>query len=142
PPCRGRMPAGSRTAGSRSEATRGGGREPGPDSLRTCGRGRFELRVGPQRPPDPRHHTLHATLDWSYQLLSPELQRFFARLSVFRGGWTLAAAEAVCEEPFALDHLDELRECSLVQAEAGEERLDPAEVYRGVSDGGRTPGAG
>src|SRR5262249_2406977 len=35
-------------------------------------------------------------MDWSYQLLTAELQRFFARLSVFRGGCTLEAAEAVC----------------------------------------------
>jgi tetratricopeptide (TPR) repeat protein len=81
---------------------------------------------------DTHHHSLRATLDWSYQLLSPELQRFFARLSVFRGGWTLAAAEAVCEEPSALDYLDELRECSLVQAEerAGEMRYRLLETLR------------
>jgi hypothetical protein len=34
-------------------------------------------------------------------LLPPELQRFFARLSVFRGGCDLEAAEAVCDEPRA-----------------------------------------
>jgi predicted ATPase/DNA-binding SARP family transcriptional activator len=83
---------------------------------------RFELLVGCQRSADPRHRSLRATLDWSYQLLSPELQRFFARLSVFRGGWTLEAAEAVCEEPRALEFLEELRQCSLVVTEAvGEE---------------------
>jgi hypothetical protein len=64
-----------------------------------------------------RHQTLHAAVDWSYQLLAPELQRFFARLSVFRGGWTLEAAEAVCEEPLALDDLAQLRECSLILTE-------------------------
>lgn len=61
-----------------------------------------------------RHRTLRSALDWSYQLLSPELQRFFARLSVFRGGWTVEAAEAVCEEPLALDYLAQLTECSLI----------------------------
>src|SRR5262249_35033857 len=50
---------------------------------------------------------------------APDLQRFFARLSVFRGGWTLEAAEAVCEEPLTLDCLAQLQECSLVLAEAG-----------------------
>ena len=69
-----------------------------------------------------RHRTLRAAIEWSYRLLSPELQRFLARLSVFRGGWTVEAAEAVCaepraEEPRALDSLTQLRECSLVQAE-------------------------
>jgi predicted ATPase/DNA-binding SARP family transcriptional activator/class 3 adenylate cyclase len=47
---------------------------------------------------DPRHRSLRATLDWSYRLLSSELQRLFARLSIFRGGWSLVAAEVVCRE--------------------------------------------
>ena len=66
----------------------------------------------------PRHRSLRAALDWSYQLLPPDLQRFFARLSVFQGGWTLEAAEAVCGEANALSYLEQLRECSLVQAAA------------------------
>src|SRR5207248_8006609 len=37
------------------------------------------------------------TLDWSYRLLSPELQQLLARLSVFRGGWSLTAATAIAE---------------------------------------------
>ena len=44
----------------------------------------------------PRHQTLRATLDWSFELCAPVEQRFFTRLSVFSGGWTLEAAEAVC----------------------------------------------
>lgn len=64
---------------------------------------------------DDRHHSLRAALDWSYCLLSPELQRFFDRLSVFRGGWTVEAAEAVCEEPLASDYLVQLAELSLIQ---------------------------
>jgi predicted ATPase/DNA-binding SARP family transcriptional activator len=80
---------------------------------------RFDLLVSRSRGAAPRHGSLRAALDWSYQLLPPELQRFFARLSVFRGGWTLADAEAVCEEPAALDALDQLQECSLVLAEEG-----------------------
>ncbi len=47
----------------------------------------------------PRHQTLRATLDWSYQLLPPGVQILFARLSVFVGGFTLAAAESVCRAP-------------------------------------------
>jgi tetratricopeptide (TPR) repeat protein len=64
-----------------------------------------------------RQRTLRAAVDWSFRLLAPELQDFFARLSVFRGGWTAEAAEAVTGEPLALDYLAQLRECSLVQTE-------------------------
>jgi predicted ATPase/DNA-binding CsgD family transcriptional regulator len=46
----------------------------------------------------PRHQTMRASLDWSYNLLDPQLARLFARLSIFAGGWTLAAAEAVCAD--------------------------------------------
>jgi predicted ATPase/class 3 adenylate cyclase len=42
-----------------------------------------------------RHQTLRAALDWSYELLEPEEQLSFARMSVFAGGFTLDAAEAV-----------------------------------------------
>ena len=42
-----------------------------------------------------RHRTLHATLDWSYALLSPSQQVLFRRLAVFAGSFTLAEAEAV-----------------------------------------------
>jgi predicted ATPase/DNA-binding XRE family transcriptional regulator len=42
-----------------------------------------------------RQQTLHNTLKWSYELLSSEEQCLFRRLSVFSGGWTLAAAEAI-----------------------------------------------
>lgn len=81
---------------------------------------RFELLVSRGRH-EARHRTLRAALDWSYQMLAPALQRFFAQLSVFRGGWTLEAAEAVCGGslgPLALDHLAELTECSLVLTDA------------------------
>jgi non-specific serine/threonine protein kinase len=44
-----------------------------------------------------RHRTLHAALTWSHDLLGPEERALFHRLSVFVGGWTLAAAAEVCE---------------------------------------------
>jgi predicted ATPase/serine/threonine protein kinase len=69
-----------------------------------------------------RHRTLRASIEWSYQLLAPAPRRLFARLSVFRGGWTLEAAETVCVEAGVLDGLGQLCECSLVVAEErGEE---------------------
>ena len=56
---------------------------------------RFGFLVSRRRDVVERHRTLRAAMDWSYNLLSPELRQFFAQLSVFRGGWTLEAAEAV-----------------------------------------------
>jgi non-specific serine/threonine protein kinase len=44
----------------------------------------------------PRHQTMTALIDWSYDLLSPREQLFFESLSVFAGGCTLEAATAVC----------------------------------------------
>jgi predicted ATPase/class 3 adenylate cyclase len=46
---------------------------------------------------DARQQTLRATIEWSYELLSAEERQFFARLAVFAGGWTLDAAEEVCD---------------------------------------------
>ncbi len=56
----------------------------------------FRLLTGGPRTALPRQQTLRATLDWSYNLLSTKEQVLFRRLSVFRGGWTLEAAETVC----------------------------------------------
>lgn len=69
----------------------------------------------------PRHRTLRAAIASSYYDLTPEEQAFFARLSVFCGGWTLAAAEAISLEPsVALDHLTLLRDRSLIVVAEGE----------------------
>jgi predicted ATPase/DNA-binding XRE family transcriptional regulator len=57
---------------------------------------RFHLLMGGSRTALPRHQTLQATIDWSYNLLSPAEQILFRRLSVFVGGWTLEAAKSVC----------------------------------------------
>jgi len=60
-----------------------------------------------------RQQTLRATIEWSYELLSPEEQQLFARLSVFAGGCTLEAAEEVAEAD--LDTLQSLVDKSLVR---------------------------
>jgi len=78
---------------------------------------RFEILATRRMDKGARHRSLWAAIDWSYHLLPPALQQFFARLSIFRGGWTLEAAEAVCEEPLALDYLAQLQGHSLITAE-------------------------
>jgi predicted ATPase/DNA-binding SARP family transcriptional activator len=62
---------------------------------------RFDFLVGQHRDTPARHRTLRAAIEGSFRLLSPELQQFFTRLAVFRGGWTLAAAEWVAALPTA-----------------------------------------
>jgi non-specific serine/threonine protein kinase len=57
---------------------------------------RFKLLTTGPRTAVPRQQTLRATLAWSYDLLSEPEQRLLHQLAVFAGGWTLAAAEAVC----------------------------------------------
>jgi predicted ATPase len=73
---------------------------------------RLDLLKG-GRDSDPRQQTLRATIEWSYDLLTPEEQRLFARLSVFAGGCTLGAAEEICGAD--LDTLQSLVEKSLVR---------------------------
>ena len=55
-----------------------------------------------------RQRTLRGAVDWSHDLLSPEEQRLFARVSVFAGGWSLDAVEAVCGPGLDIDVLDGL----------------------------------
>jgi predicted ATPase/DNA-binding SARP family transcriptional activator len=83
---------------------------------------RFDLLVSRRTDIAPRHRTLRAALEYGFVQLSADLQRLFVCLSVFRGGWTLAAAEAVSfdegsETPAILEALTELRERSLLVAE-------------------------
>jgi predicted ATPase/class 3 adenylate cyclase len=58
---------------------------------------RFRLLTGGSRTALERHQTLRAAIDWGYNLLSPAEQKLFHRLSIFVNGWTLEAAESVCE---------------------------------------------
>lgn len=62
---------------------------------------------------DPRQQTLRATIAWSYELLSAAERAAFARLSVFAGGATLEAIEAVCE--IDADTLQSLLDKSLLR---------------------------
>ncbi len=57
---------------------------------------RLDLLKG-GRDADPRQRTLRTTIEWSYELLPEVEKQLFRRLAVFAGGWTLEAAEDVCE---------------------------------------------
>ncbi|MBI3961281.1 MAG: adenylate/guanylate cyclase domain-containing protein [Deinococcus sp.] len=98
---------------------------------------RFHLLTGGSRTALPRQQTLKAAIDWSYDLLSEPEQALFQRLSVFRGGWTLEAAEAVCAGGVVaaadgLDLLAQLVQKSLVEMEErqGEPRYRLLETVR------------
>ena len=83
---------------------------------------RFRLLTGGSRTALPRQQTLRALIDWSYDLLTEPERLLLARLSVFGGGWTVEAAEAVCvaddiAEFELLDLLSRLADKSLVQVE-------------------------
>jgi predicted ATPase/class 3 adenylate cyclase/DNA-binding CsgD family transcriptional regulator len=98
---------------------------------------RFLLLTGGSRTALPRQQTLRATIDWSYELLAEAEQALLRRLSVFAGGWTLEAAEAVCAgekiKPHeVLDLLTQLINKSLVLADEqeGEVRYQLLETMR------------
>lgn len=83
---------------------------------------RFELLSAGNRAALPRHQTLRATIDWSYNLLTDRERVVFARLSVFAGSWSLEAATDVCRledasGPDALSILLNLVDKSLVNVE-------------------------
>jgi predicted ATPase/DNA-binding XRE family transcriptional regulator len=77
----------------------------------------------------PRQQTMRGALDWSYNLLDPAQRTLFQRMSVFAGGWDLAAAEVVGASfdpaaPTVLDGLNRLVEQSLVQLEGAAEHVE------------------
>jgi predicted ATPase/class 3 adenylate cyclase len=74
---------------------------------------RLPLLTGGRRDAPERQRTLRQTIDWSHELLGRELQGVFRRLAVFAGGFTLEAAEAVCEA--SVDKLAELVDASLLK---------------------------
>ncbi|MFC5137147.1 BTAD domain-containing putative transcriptional regulator [Actinomycetospora rhizophila] len=80
----------------------------------------------PHRGADQRHRTLHAVVDWSYRLLDPREQAVLARLGVFAGSFTLAAARAVADDPDLDGVLADLVDKSLVTASVDHARDGPS----------------
>ena len=100
----------------------------------------LKLLTGGARTAVNRQRTLKGTLDWSYELLSEGEKKLFGRLSVFAGGWTLEASEAVgggggVEEREVLDILSGLVDKSMVVARGGDQggvryrMLEPVRQY-------------
>lgn len=90
---------------------------------------RFRLLTSGDPTALPRQRTLRAMIDWSHDLLPGEERALFRRLAIFAGGWTLEAAESVCDDaPLrredVLDLLSRLVEKSLVEVDvAGRYRM-------------------
>lgn len=89
---------------------------------------RFRLLTGGSRTALPRQQTLRATIDWSYSLLAEPERILLRRLAVFAGGWSLEAAEAVCDDENAcidaspvFDHLASLVNKSLALMDISED---------------------
>jgi predicted ATPase/class 3 adenylate cyclase len=98
---------------------------------------RFRLLIGGSRMAVPRHKTLRAAMDWSYEMLSEEERAVLRRLSVFAGGFTLEAAVKVCgrkgvDEFEVLDLVTSLVDKSLVvmDEQGGEARYRLLETIR------------
>jgi predicted ATPase/DNA-binding SARP family transcriptional activator len=91
---------------------------------------RFELLTVPRRSGPPRHQTLEATFEWSYNLLGDAEQVVLGHLAVFAGTWDLSAAESVLgataiESPKVAQVITSLVDKGLVSFD-----VDPAGVMR------------
>lgn len=96
---------------------------------------RFRLLSAQDPTIPPKQRTLRALIDWSHDLLTEPERALFRELAVFAGGWTLEAAEAVCEAACApgetvLENLSRLVEKSLIVMEPLGERYRMLETVR------------
>jgi predicted ATPase/DNA-binding CsgD family transcriptional regulator len=84
-------------------------------------KGALDVLTRGRRDAPDRHRTLRATIDWSYSLLEEPEREMFGKLAVFRNGFSIAAAEAVCGSdgtpgPATLDRIASLLDQGLLQA--------------------------
>ena len=97
-----------------------------PDVLLARLERRLSVLAAANRGVPARQQTLRATIQWSYGLLTKEERHLFDRLAVFRGGWTVDAAEAVCDAD--LDTLTSLVDKNLARKDG--ERFRMLETVR------------
>lgn len=94
---------------------------------------RFRLLAAQDPTLPPKQRTLRALIDWSHDLLTEPERALFRELAVFAGGWTLEAAEAVCEAApgeTVVENLSRLVEKSLIVMDAQGERYRMLETVR------------
>jgi predicted ATPase/DNA-binding SARP family transcriptional activator/Tfp pilus assembly protein PilF len=96
---------------------------------------RFGLLTGGHRTALPRHQTLLAAIEWSYELLSENEKTLFRRLSIFAGSFTLEAVESICtgdeiSRDEVLTLLGRLVDKSLLQVQPAAQDMDLATRYR------------
>jgi len=93
---------------------------------------RFRLLTGGSRTALPRQQTLRALIDWSYDMLSEEERALLRRLSVFAGGWTFEAADAICSKHDVMNLLTQLvnKSLAIFDDEGNEPRYRMLETVR------------
>ncbi|HET8583705.1 MAG TPA: BTAD domain-containing putative transcriptional regulator [Jatrophihabitans sp.] len=91
---------------------------------------RFRLLTGGSRTALPRHRTLRAVVEWSWDLLDEDERRLAEQLAIFPSGVTAASASAVCDVPDAADLLASLIDKSLLQPIDGGRRMRMLETIR------------
>jgi len=101
---------------------------------------RFRLLTGGWRTAQPRHRTMLAAIDWSYQLCSPAERTLWARMSVFVGTADMEAVEAVCADHDSNDNGGAGSVVSLARGHIMDlvAELVGKSIVTPVSDGGRT----
>lgn len=106
---------------------------------------RFAVLARGARSAPPRHRSLQAAVDWSYELLTPSERSVFDRLSVFAGGFTIDAVHAVCEGATPGGEVDQvlaaLVDKSLVQLSRDRPRYTMLETLR-IHGAGRLKASG
>jgi predicted ATPase/DNA-binding SARP family transcriptional activator len=89
---------------------------------------RFSVLTSGSRTALPRHQTLRATIDWSYDLLTEPERILFRRLAIFAGGFTLEGIEEVCSQGMnrrdLLDLLGRLVDKSLVMVDVASSKME------------------
>ncbi|MFF4504016.1 ATP-binding protein [Streptomyces sp. NPDC001401] len=94
-----------------------------PDELADRLDDRFRVLSRGDRSKAPRHRTLRAVVEWSWDLLDEEERELARRLTVFSGGATLETVEAVCALPYPEDVLASLVEKSFLEVSEGRYRM-------------------